>query len=279
MTLDLFQPLAETQIERVNTALPENPPIQPGVYTMYDIRDEALYVGKAKNLRQRLTSYRYSKSKKTQTLVAHINRIGFEVCKNETDAILLENLLIRSLKPPFNVANKKPETYYYISTTRKGNKREFRLSMNQLLDYPKRYGCFKGHLRVRKGLGALLKLLYVMDNNIRHAYFLPSQLLKRITPMRYNIRLSDQQGVQVDQLLKGSSGLLLDEFETMIEERKFKDKFTLNFLRNELDHLKIFYAVGPERNYQMMKELNLSSSIIPQDKLDDYQVLLGARRN
>ena len=65
----------------------------------------------------------------------------------------------------------------------------------------------------------------------------------------------------------------------MIEERKFKDKFTLNFLRNELDHLKIFYAVGPERNYQMMNELNLSSPIIPQDKLDDYQVLLGARRN
>lgn len=279
MTLDLFQPLAETQIERVNTALPENPPIQPGVYTMYDVRDVVLYVGKAKNLRQRLTSYRYSTSKKTQTLVAHISRIGFEVCKNETDAILLENLLIRSLKPPFNVANKKPETYYFISSTRKGNKREFRLSMNQLKEYPKCYGCFKGHLRVRKGLGALLKLLYVLDNNIMHAHFLPSQLLKRITPMRYSIRLIDQQGVQVDQLLKGSSSLLIDEFETMLKNRTFKDKFTLNYLRSELDHLKVFFTIGPERNYQMMRELNLPSPIIPQDKLDDYQVLLGDRKN
>lgn len=279
MTLDLFKPIAETQKERINTALPENPPHEPGVYTMYDIRDEVLYVGKAKNLQKRLTSYRYSKSRKTQRMIAHINRIGFEICKSETDAILLENLLIRSLRPPFNVANKKPETYYYISTARRGNKREFRLSMRQLQDYPKCYGCFKGHLKVRKGLGALLKLLYVMDTGIKHAHFLPSQLLKRITPMRFNIRLSDQKGVQVDQLLKGTSNLLLSELEELIESTKFRDKFTLTFLRNELEYLQMFFALGPERNNLIKKELGLDSALIPQDQLDDLQVLLAERRN
>lgn len=279
MTLDLFKPSSETQKERINAALPEFPPNKPGVYTMYDVRDEVLYVGKAKDLQKRLTSYRYSKSRKTQRMIAFINRIGYEICKSETDAILLENLLIRSLRPPFNVTNKKPETYYYISTARRGNKREFRLSMRQLQDYPKNYGCFKGHLRVRKGLGALLKLLYVMDTRIKHAHFLPSQLLKRITPMRFNIKLDDQRGVQVDQLLKGTSNLLLAEFEELIEGTTFRDKFTLTFFRNELEHLQMFFALGPERNNLIKKELGLDSALIPQDQLDDLQVLLAERKN
>ncbi|MBO6522925.1 MAG: nucleotide excision repair endonuclease [Balneolaceae bacterium] len=279
MTLDLFQPISETQKERINSAIPEMPPHEPGVYTMYDHRDQVLYVGKAKDLQKRVTSYRYSKSKKTQRMIAHINRIGFEICKSETDAILLENLLIRSLRPPFNVANKKPETYYYISSTRRGNKREFRLSMRQLQDYPKCYGCFKGHLRVRKGLGALLKLLYLKYNDINHAHFLPSQLLKRITPMRFNIKLGDQTGVQVDQLLKGSSALFIEELEHLIDETSFRDKFTRMFFENEIEHLKMFYRLGPERNHLMKTELGLESALIPQDQLDDLHVLLDERRN
>lgn len=279
MILDLFKPITETQKEVINSALPENTPHEPGVYTMYDRKDEVLYVGKAKDLQKRLVSYRYSRSKKTQRMIAHIDRIAYEVCKDETDAILLENLLIRSLRPPFNVANKKPETYYYISSARRGNRREFRLSMRQLQDYPKCYGCFKGHLKVRKGLGALLKLLYIKGTNIKHVHFLPSQLLKRITPMRFSLKLDDRLGVQVDQLLKGSSALLIEDLENMLDTMTFKDKFTLNFLRNELDHLKMFFALGPERNHLIRKELNLESSLIPQDQLDDLHVLLANRRN
>ncbi len=279
MTLDLFLPISQTQKERVNSALKERPPHQPGVYTMYDKKDEVLYVGKAKDLHNRLSSYRYSKSKKTQRMIAQLHRIGFEICKSETDAILLENLLIRSLRPPFNVANKKPETYYYISTTRRGNKREFRLSMRQLKDYPKCYGCFKGHLRVRRGLGALLKLLFVLDTEINHAHFLPSQLLKRITPMRFNIRISDQVGVQVDQLLRGSSATLLEDFDALIGEASFKDRFTYNYFVNELEQLKIFFALGPERNQIIKKELQLESELISQEELDDLQVLLAERKS
>jgi excinuclease UvrABC nuclease subunit len=279
LNLDLFEPFSLTQKERINAALTGQPPHQPGVYTMYDMNDEVLYVGKAKNLQKRLSSYRYSKSRKVQRLIAHIRRIGIEVCKSETDAILLENLLIRSLRPPFNEANKKPETYYFISSTRRGNKREFRLSMQQQLDYPKTYGCFKGHLRVRKGLGALLKMLYLFENDIRSACYLPTQLLKRITPMRYAIRLNDQRGVQVDQFLKGSSGLLLEEFEEYLAAKNFKDLFTKKYFDNELEHLRMFFELGPARNALIKKELKLESAIIPQDQLDDLQVLLAERLN
>lgn len=69
-------------------------------------KDEVLYVGKAKDLFKRITSYRYSRSKKVQSMIAQIDRIGFEICKTEMDAILLENLLIRSLRPLLIVPTK-----------------------------------------------------------------------------------------------------------------------------------------------------------------------------
>lgn len=279
MNFDLFESISLTQKERVNAAMVETPPHQPGVYTMYDKKDEVLYVGKAKNLHSRLISYRYSRSQKVQRMIAHLHRIGMEVCKSETDAILLENLLIRSLRPPFNEANKKPETYYYISTTRQGNKREFRLSMRKLSEYPKTYGCFKGHLRVRKGLGALLRLLFVVNEEIDSAYFLPTQLLKRLTPMRYAIPINDQRGVQVHEFMKGTSSSLLEEFEQLVAENPFRDRFTNKYFASEVEHLRLFYELGPARNQLIKKELKLESELIPQEQFDDLQVLLSERLN
>ena len=279
MNFDLFEPVTLTQKERVNAALPKELPHLPGVYTMYDQKDEVLYVGKAKNLYKRLSSYRYSKTRKVQRMIAHIDRIGLEVCKSETDAILLENLLIRSLRPPFNEMNKKPETYYYISIGRKGNAWEFRLSMRQLKGYPKVYGCFKGHLRVRKGVGALLRLMYFSENKIKSACYLPSQLLKRIAPMNFTIALSDKRSILVDEFLKGNTGIMLEQLEKTIHEFKFADLFTRKYFLNELENLRMFYELGPARNALLKKELNLESVLIPQDQLDDLQALLVERTN
>lgn len=275
MTLDLFEPTAITQKERVNKAMGEElPPHEPGVYTLYDKHDQVLYVGKGKDLQQRITSYRYSKSKKVQRMIAHLERISYEVCNTETDASLLENLLIRSLRPPFNHANKKPETYYYISTARRGNKKEFRLSMRVPDDYPEVYGCFKGHLKTRKGLGALLKLLFVQETSITSAHYLPSQLLNRITPQKFQLRLDEESGFLVDQFLKGSSSLLADHFEEHIMNLTFKDRFTSTYFDNELELLRMFFTLGPQRNYRMKNELGLRSELINQDEIDDLLTLM-----
>ncbi|XWN37021.1 MAG: nucleotide excision repair endonuclease [Balneola sp.] len=278
MTLDLFEPISITQKERVNAAMVELPPHEPGVYTMYGKKDEVLYVGKAKDLLKRITSYRYSKSKKVQSMVAQIERIGFEICKTEMDAILLENLLIRSLRPPFNHANKKTETYYFISTKRRGNKREFRLSMRVLEDYPKIYGCFKGHRRVRKGLGALLRFLYLQKHSINSAHYLPSQLLGRLAPMRFTCEMDKEFKNSVHDFLRGTSNELSEKFKELVLNTKFKDKFTKKYFENELEQLNIFYVLGPERNYQMKRELKLGSHLIRQEQLDDLQTVYGFRR-
>ncbi len=146
--------------------------------------------------------------------------------------------------------------------------------MRILDDYPQVYGCFKGHLKTRKGLGALLKLLYVYQRPIESATYLPSQLLNRITPQKFMIRIDTQTGVLVDQFLKGSSGLLADELEEYILNIHFKDRFTENYFDNELEQLRMFYTLGPNRNFRMKKELNLDSVLINQDEIDDLMALM-----
>lgn len=273
MNLDLFIGTAQTQKEIVINALQEDPPQSPGVYTMYNQKGEVLYVGKAKNLNQRLYSYRYSKSKKTQRLLAHLHRIAVEVCKFEADAVLLENLLIRSLRPPFNRFNKNPETYYYIATNRSGNGRELRLSMKILDDFSKNYGCFKGHVRVRKGFGALLKLLYLCDEPIRSAHYFPALLLKNLAPMRFKVNMDDETRKKLDIFLAGKSMEIVEDFKSIVSSIPFKDTFTKKYLENEIDQLKQFFEFGPKRNQTIKKALDLESVLIGQQNLDDFLVL------
>lgn len=91
-------------------------PLQPGIYKYFDARGELLYVGKAKSLRKRVSSY-FSKtftSYKTQELVDRIRKIEFTIVNDEHDAFLLENSLIKQFQPVFNINLKDDKTYPHI---------------------------------------------------------------------------------------------------------------------------------------------------------------------
>ncbi len=91
-------------------------PIEPGIYKYYDSNNDLLYVGKAKNLRKRVSSY-FSKtftSYKTHELVQRICKIEFTIVNSEQDAFLLENSLIKNFQPLFNINLKDDKTYPYI---------------------------------------------------------------------------------------------------------------------------------------------------------------------
>lgn len=91
-------------------------PQQPGIYKYYDANNELLYVGKAKNLKKRVSSY-FSKtltSYKTHKLVENIHHIEFTIVDSEQDAFLLENSLIKNFKPKYNILAKDDKTYPYI---------------------------------------------------------------------------------------------------------------------------------------------------------------------
>ncbi|SEH06376.1 excinuclease ABC subunit UvrC [Candidatus Venteria ishoeyi] len=90
---------------------------KPGVYQMWDATDEILYVGKAKNLKNRLSSYFRSpagQTPKTRALVARIARIDVTITHTETEALLLENNLIKRHQPPYNILLRDDKSYPFI---------------------------------------------------------------------------------------------------------------------------------------------------------------------
>ncbi len=91
-------------------------PNNPGVYQFYDTADKILYVGKAKNLKKRVSSY-FTKNHeygKTRVMVKKIVRINHIVVPTESDALLLENNLIKKYRPRYNVLLKDDKTYPWI---------------------------------------------------------------------------------------------------------------------------------------------------------------------
>ncbi|WP_025762258.1 excinuclease ABC subunit UvrC [Dyadobacter tibetensis] len=95
-------------------------PQEPGVYRYFDEKGEVIYVGKAKNLKNRVSSY-FLKSnqhdRKTKRLVSQIRRLEFMIVPSEWDALLLENQLIKQLQPKFNILLKDDKTYPFICVT------------------------------------------------------------------------------------------------------------------------------------------------------------------
>ena len=104
----MLNPTLELQIQ----SLPDS----PGVYQYYDKEDKILYVGKAKNLKKRVSSYfnKIHDTAKTNVLVKKIVAIKHIVVPTESDALLLENNLIKKLQPRYNVLLRDDKTYPWL---------------------------------------------------------------------------------------------------------------------------------------------------------------------
>lgn len=103
---------------------------QPGVYRMYNAEAEVIYVGKAKDLKKRLSSYFRNKidSEKTRALVTHIEKIDVTITHTETEALILEHNYIKQYLPKYNVLLRDDKSYPYIFIS---GHRHPRLSMHR----------------------------------------------------------------------------------------------------------------------------------------------------
>lgn len=104
--------MTSEEYKKISSTIPGS----PGIYKYFDIENNLIYVGKAKNLRKRVTSYfiKTFTSYKTYELVQRITRIEFTIVNSEQDAFLLENSLIKQFQPRFNINLKDDKSYPYI---------------------------------------------------------------------------------------------------------------------------------------------------------------------
>ncbi|RNI36184.1 excinuclease ABC subunit C [Hanamia caeni] len=148
MTAEIFQTIIKT--------LPNN----PGIYKYFDEANELIYVGKAKNIRKRVSSY-FTKTftgYKTHELVRRIGHIEFTIVDSEQDAFLLENSLIKQFQPKFNINLKDDKSYPYIVIKNEPFPRIF-LTRNKINDGSQYLGPFTSVGRVRELLSFIKEFI------------------------------------------------------------------------------------------------------------------------
>lgn len=136
---------------------------RPGIYQMFDATDKILYVGKAKNLRNRVSSYFRSSglSPKTQALVARIQRIEVTVTGSETEALLLEQNLIKQHRPPYNILLRDDKSYPYIFVSDRDTFPAIRFRRGSGRQPGRYFGPYPSSGAVRESLNLLQKVFRI----------------------------------------------------------------------------------------------------------------------
>jgi excinuclease ABC subunit C len=139
--------------KKIQAGLPQ----EPGIYQYFDENGRLLYVGKAKNIRKRVSSYFLSNHQhtlKTIELVQKIKDIQFTIVNSEHDAFILENELIKNYQPKYNINLKDDKTYPYIVIKKEPFPRVF-LTRRKIQDGSTYIGPFTNVLAVRELIWAL----------------------------------------------------------------------------------------------------------------------------
>ena len=223
---------------------------EPGVYRMLDAKGVVLYVGKAANLKKRVSSY-FSKQNagaKTQSLVSQIVAIEVSVTRSETEALLLESSLIKSLRPKYNVLLRDDKSYPYIHLS--SNHPFPRMELYRSKKKPQKgefYGPYPSVGAVRETLATIQKVFKI--RNCSDSYFsarsrpcLQYQIKRCTAPCTAYISAEDyQQSVQdARRFLQGKSQEILNELiqgmEEAVEKLAFEEAATL---RDQIKNLRL----------------------------------------
>ncbi|MEC9134157.1 MAG: excinuclease ABC subunit UvrC [Pseudomonadota bacterium] len=198
-----------------------------GVYRMFDSKGQTLYVGKAKNLRSRVTSYFRAKGLQTKTMamVAKIADIEITVTASEMEALLLEQNLIKAQRPPYNISLRDDKSYPFVHITGHPEFPQLRLHRGSKGKTGEYFGPYPSAASVRDSLNLLQKLFLVRqcDDNFfrnRSRPCLQYQIQRCSAPCVGHITADEyQQDVQLATLfLQGKSANVLKVFQDKMEK-------------------------------------------------------------
>lgn len=241
-------------------------PNQPGIYKYYDQSGELLYVGKAKNIKKRVSSYftKTFSSYKTHELVNRIHDIKFTIVNSEQDAFLLENSLIKEFQPRFNINLKDDKSYPYIVIKKEPFPRIF-LTRNKINDGSEYLGPFTSAGKVRELISFIRQYiplrtckLNLTESNIEKKKFkvcLEYHLGNCKGPCEAFQSSEDyKEGLmQVRQMLKGNLSPIIAGYTNMMKDFATKLDFEkAEFVRKKIDHLEQYQS----RSVIVSKHLN-----------------------
>ena len=271
-------------VERFGREFFRGLPKTPGVYVMHGAagrprRQRILYVGKAKSLRQRLGSYRHIQpgrdSRKTVRLIHAVEEITWEICADETAALLRENELLREHRPLFNRVNIRPEAYGYIGLQREGDMVHFRLG-DGTDERWRWFGAFKGGRRF--ALAAMLRLLVQANQRIAGWSQLPGQLLGDRAPADFSIQHAgaDEMIGRLETYFTGRSWELVEWLAAQPgPATPDADQFLKGWREADLELIRAFYLNGPSRNRRWCEQLGYSDEeVLRPEDLDDLPIRL-----
>lgn len=152
--MPIFESMTDFNSKLLIPTLPED----PGVYRYFDEADTIIYIGKAKNLKNRISSYftnQKNQDTKTRRLVQQIKRVEFTIVHSEFDALLLENTQIKQFQPKYNILLRDDKTYPFLCIT----KEHFpKLISTRRIDH--QAGTYFGPFANPKSMNALMELLH-----------------------------------------------------------------------------------------------------------------------
>ena len=282
-----------------------NLPDSPGIYQYLNDEGTIIYVGKAKNLKRRVSSYfnREHPNGKTRLLVSKIADIRYIVVKSEEDALLLENNLIKKYKPRYNVLLKDDKTYPSICVSNEYFPRVFK-TRNIIRNGSTYYGPYS-HIPSMNALLELIKKLYPLrtchhaltPENIRNGKFnvcleyhiknCKGPCIGKQTHEDY-LRNIDE----IKQILKGDTqivcDLLMDEMKALAMEMRFeeaqaiKEKYELieNYrakseVVNRIIHNVDVFSIEMEENSAYINYLHITNGCINQAFTFEYKKRLN----
>ncbi len=195
----------------------ETLPETPGVYQFFNEKNEILYIGKAKNLKKRVKSYftKNHDNNRTRLLVKNIMSVKHIIVNTETDALLLENILIKEYKPRYNVLLKDDKTYPWICIQKSPPKIFYTRNNNiKNVEYFGPYTSVK-NLKI---LLALIKEIYpFLNHELNH-------LLKTSSEAK-SIKLFNKNKNSIKELIKGNLKFCLNHLKKEMVNLSSKEKY------------------------------------------------------
>ena len=205
-----------------------NLPLLPGVYIMLDEKSQVIYVGKAKKLKNRVSSYFHGEHlPKVQAMVDKVADFNVIVAGSEFEALVLENSLIKRHKPHYNILLKDDKGYPFIRMDLREEYPVMSLSNKALKDGAKYFGPFGGRSQSRNVISTISKALLLPDCSRKF----PRDIGKERPCLNYHMGsclgwcLRDSDGEdyrrrarQAAQILEGKGGELMEELRAQMEQ-------------------------------------------------------------